>query len=74
MANEPRESIINVCYENHLFHNPRDVIITSQIDVSELVDNDIVLPLAVPLVKYTPLVVVIMTFTNVSSHETVSSL
>ena len=45
--------------------------------VSEMVDNnnDNVLPLAILLVKYTPLVVIIMTVTNVLSknHDKVAS-
>ena len=32
--------MINVCYENDPFHNPHDIIITSQMAVSEVVDND----------------------------------
>ena len=49
-----RVGVINVCSENDLYHNPRDVIITSQMAVSELVDNnnDNELPLAVQLVKF----------------------
>ena len=61
--------MINVCTENDLYHEPRDVIIMSQFAVSELVDNDNdnVLPLVNLLKKSIPLVVVKMTFTNILS-------
>ena len=32
--------MINVCYENDLFLDPRDVILTSQMAVSEMVEHD----------------------------------
>ena len=52
----PRVGVINVCSKNDLYYDPHDVIITSQMAVSELVDNDKdndnKLPLDVPLVKY----------------------
>ena len=47
-----REGVINVRYENHLFLDPCDNIITSQMAVSELVDNYNILPLAILLVKF----------------------
>ena len=55
-------ALSDVCHKKDLFHDPCDVIITLRMAVNESVDkyNNNVLPLAIPLVKYTRLVVVIM--------------
>ena len=49
-----RVSISDVCPKKDLYHDPHDVIITSGMAVSELVDNDNdnVLPLAIPIVIF----------------------
>ena len=44
---QPRAGVSDICPQKDLFHDPRDVIITSQMAISALVDNDKVLPLAV---------------------------
>ena len=35
-----RKGVINVCSENDLFHDPGDVILTSWMAISEVVNND----------------------------------
>ena len=49
-----RVGVSDLCPQKYLFHNSCDVIITSQMAVSELVDNgnDNVLPLAIPIVIF----------------------
>ena len=35
----PRVGVINVCSKNNCFNDPREVIITSQMAVNEMVEN-----------------------------------
>ena len=66
-----RVGVSDVSPQKYLFHDSCDVIITSRMAISDLVNNDNnnVLPLAVPLVKWTPLVVVRNDFSDVLSHK-----
>ena len=50
---QPRVGFSDNCPSRDIFYDPSDIIITSQMAVSDLVNNnnDNVLPLAVPLVK-----------------------
>ena len=58
-----REVVTSVCYENDPFKDPRDIIITSRMAVSEVViiTNDHELPLAILLEKFITVAVVKMT-------------
>ena len=49
MEFRPREGVIIDYPQKDLFHDPRDVIITSWMAVSDLADNDNVVPLAVQI-------------------------
>ena len=50
---QSRVRVSDGCPQKYPFHDPRDVIKTSQMAISDFVDNDNdnLLPLAVPLVK-----------------------
>ena len=59
-----REGVIINCPQKDLFHDPRDIIITSWMAFCDLVNNDSVFLLAIPLEKWTPLVVVRKDFSD----------
>ena len=60
--------MINVWTQNDPFTDPHDVILTSQMAVSEMVDYDHEWPLVVDVEVIQPLEVVKITITNVFRH------
>ena len=66
--------MINVCYKNNAFNDHRDIIIMSRMAISEVVDHDHKLSLAILLEIFITLKVVKIMFTNVLSHKKIAAV